>query len=485
MTRSRNWLPVILLAAAAIIGGLLWWFIAGGSRGAVERQHLRAMEALPEGTQVVVTVDAKVLADRGFDELAKGIGIRIDDAETRKEVGGLFESRLGLDPLKVTTLTFFVEGKHTGMLVRGDLEFDPSVGRTKEYEGHSLTKLDGGVWATPLGGALAIGKRRALKTLIDVDRGDRKALAGTATGDQHAKLLDALGGGVLVTTVALDEEMKKGFARDIADDADVAGFGFGLKLDGTGAAVLEADDATRAMLLKKLDELKGQAHEVIAGAKERVDDLDVPEAVGVILADRHMDALFERITPKDTGDMLRLDLGGGSGSVMAVSAALSAVAVPAFIKYMRREKTAEAVDQLDKIYKGALDYYSTPRVDRSGEPVPCQFPEDAPLTPTDLGCCDPSVDRDGDCRCDRNPAAWDHPAWAALLFQINDAHYFSYSFDSEGTGADASFTAHAQADLDGDGNFSTFQRFGKGAGGAWGDCEVISGAALYTYNETE
>ncbi len=482
---SRNGkISIVLTVSAAVIGGLLWWFLGGGG-GAATRQHRRAMELLPEGTSVVVTLDAKLLADRAFDELAKGIGIRIDDAETRKEVGDLFQTHLGLDPLKVTTLTLFVQGRKPGMLIRGDLEFDPAVGRTEDYEGHTMTKLDGGVWATPIGGALAIGKRGDLRAVIDVERGERKALAGTPGGDLHEELLGALRGGALVATVVLDDEMKQGFARDVAADAAVDGFGLVLKADGTGAAVLKADAATRAMLLKKLDDLKGEAREGVTAAKERVNDLEIPEAVGVILADRHMDRLFKQFTPKDDGDMLRLELDGGSGSLMAVSAVLGAVAVPAFIKYIRRAKTTEAVDQLDKIYKGAVDYFSTPRVDRSGEILPCQFPEDAPLTPTTLGCCDPSVDRDGDCRCDPDPAAWDLPAWAALRFQISDAHYFSYSFDSEGTGADASFTAHAQADLDGDGNFSTFQRFGKGTGGAWGDCEVNMGAALYTYNETE
>ncbi|MBM4372789.1 MAG: hypothetical protein FJ098_14140, partial [Deltaproteobacteria bacterium] len=49
----------------------------------------------------------------------------------------------------------------------------------------------------------------------------------------------------------------------------------------------------------------------------------------------------------------------------------------------------------------------------------------------------------------------------------------------------ARFTAHAQADLDGDGIFSTFQRYGKGSLESYGECSVSMGAALYIDNETE
>jgi hypothetical protein len=53
---------------------------------------------------------------------------------------------------------------------------------------------------------------------------------------------------------------------------------------------------------------------------------------------------------------------------------------------------------------------------------------------------------------------WSDHTWSALSFQINDEHYFVYSFDSSGTLTAANFTATANGDLDCDGTFSTFQR---------------------------
>ncbi|MFH1532822.1 MAG: hypothetical protein ABIK09_19030 [Pseudomonadota bacterium] len=485
MTQSGKRKPIIVIAVLIIAAAAAaWWHLGGGSSGAAARQHRSALELLPEGTTVVVTVDAEFLTGRAFDELAKGIGVRLDDAETRQEVGDLFKKRLGLDPLKVNALTVFVFEDDVGMLVRGELGFDPSVGQSSDYEGHTITILEDGAKVTSIGDVLVVGERSVLQGLIDVERGARKALAGTPAGDLHEEILGEVGGGILVGTIVFDAKMNEGFAA-VAEGASVQAMGLRMQADGTGTAVLKADAATRTMLLKKLEDLKHQAREGIVAAREHMDDMEVLEGAGVILADRHMDKLFGRLTPREAGDLLRLDLDGGSGGLMAMSAGLSAMAVPAFIKYMRRAKTAEAVDLLDKIYKGAADYYATPRVSMEGD-LPCQFPVDSPLTPTALGCCDPSVDADGDCRCDANPAAWDMPGWAALKFEILDAHSFSYSFDSEGQGGGAMFTAHAQADLDGDGNFSTFQRFGKGGlDNDWGQCGLSGGAALFTYNETE
>ena len=180
--------------------------------------------------------------------------------------------------------------------------------------------------------------------------------------------------------------------------------------------------------------------------------------------------------------------------VVAILAILSVVAVPAFIKYMRKAKTAEAVDMLDKIYKGAVDYFMTPRVepDSAGQTfAPCQFPEShTAVYPLGDSCCALGATV-GDSRCPADPGAWDDPSWSSLKFEITDAHYFQYKFDAVGTNNTAQFTAHAQADLDCDTNFSTFQRYGKGssvsAGGGviGGECRVSQGAALYTYNEVE
>ena len=157
--------------------------------------------------------------------------------------------------------------------------------------------------------------------------------------------------------------------------------------------------------------------------------------------------------------------------------------------YTARAKTTEAIDQLDKIYKGAAIYFATPKIDRTGRKLMCQFPADQPPTPVEGTCCGSrgGPDADNDNRCDAAWNHWDSDTWSALSFQITDQHYFVYAFDSNGlTGPEAQFTASAYGDLDCDGVMSTFQRMGFGdPGSTMAECSLQGSAAFYVEQETE
>lgn len=150
---------------------------------------------------------------------------------------------------------------------------------------------------------------------------------------------------------------------------------------------------------------------------------------------------------------------------------MAAIAIPAFIKYIRAAKTAEVEDRLGQIARSAELYYGQQRVTAQGEPLPPQFPETTPVTPA-RSCAE-----NADGRCPPDPSAWSHPTWQALNFSISDRHYFRYRFVSNGT----AFTARALGDLDSDGVFSTFERSGLGAP----DGSVTLTPGLYRENPTE
>ncbi len=174
--------------------------------------------------------------------------------------------------------------------------------------------------------------------------------------------------------------------------------------------------------------------------------------------------------------------------VVAILAILSVVAVPAFVKYMRRAKTTEAIDELSKVVQGAATYFATPHISALGERLPCQFPANQGVTPIQETCCADlgGPDSDGDGRCDADPAIWDGPRWNAVSFEMRDAHYFVYGFESAGTLTDAEFVASAHGDLDCDGVTSTFQRrLGGGSSATVSECSVETAAAPYILNETE
>jgi len=172
--------------------------------------------------------------------------------------------------------------------------------------------------------------------------------------------------------------------------------------------------------------------------------------------------------------------------VVAILGILAVIAVPAFIKYMRRAKTTEAIDELDKIYKGAAYYYTAPHISAAGSKIYCQFPTTQGLTPG-ATCCSATLDVNADGRCDSNSNAWNTKTWASLSFQVTDEVYFVYSFDSNGsTLIAAKATANAHADLDCDGEMSTFQRLIFGDPNAqYAECSQVGSSAFFVDNETE
>ena len=152
--------------------------------------------------------------------------------------------------------------------------------------------------------------------------------------------------------------------------------------------------------------------------------------------------------------------------VVAIIGILAAVAIPAFLRYIKQSKTAEATANIEKIAKGAIAYFEKNHVTRGvgaagGAIIPKQFPNAGNNLKTPdiaLFCVnsssvkvDPNV----------NPAQpmFDEATgtWKALNFSMGDPFQFQYEFEAAGTGTGATFTAAAHGDLDCDQLVSTFE----------------------------
>lgn len=143
------------------------------------------------------------------------------------------------------------------------------------------------------------------------------------------------------------------------------------------------------------------------------------------------------------------------GILLFVLGLLAAIAIPSFMKYMKRAKTTEAPPNLKKIFDGSKAYYekgALARDDTDGTDSGHQFPDPVGLTPVKSCCAHPGKKCRG--------SVWSSPTWKAIGFEISDPHYFRYRFSSRGRGGEAKFTAGAHADLDCDGILSTWERTG-------------------------
>jgi prepilin-type N-terminal cleavage/methylation domain-containing protein len=149
--------------------------------------------------------------------------------------------------------------------------------------------------------------------------------------------------------------------------------------------------------------------------------------------------------------------------VVVILGILAAVAIPAFTRYVKRSKTAEAVGNVQAIYRGEVVYYNN-----SGERFGAASFVDCPTTPSDA----PTP-----AKYPANVILWDSiDEWKAITFSIPTGHYYQYGvsavggapavfFDTalvsipggDGEGSGTGFIARATGDLDGDTTQSTFE----------------------------
>ncbi|MBI5479055.1 MAG: prepilin-type N-terminal cleavage/methylation domain-containing protein [Deltaproteobacteria bacterium] len=161
--------------------------------------------------------------------------------------------------------------------------------------------------------------------------------------------------------------------------------------------------------------------------------------------------------------------------VVAIIGILAAVAIPAFVKYIRKSKSAEAGTNLGKIVHGAIAYFDVDHASSAGVPLPKCFPGTADAWFNNLGaaglpgtgCCPSKCSLD---QTDTNlKDSWDTP-WMALSFSITDPHYYKFAFSGQccpatGPCNNVLFTAAAVGDLNCDSITSLFTRQGSTTAG--------------------
>jgi len=474
---------------------------AGAQKGAVSAggvtlkavDHVAMFAHVPDGAQVVVTFDMSAFWAAALDHNFGLVPVKADPKGARDAVARASRLTLGIDVTAVQQVVVWASvdmssGPQVGALLTGSVGDKLEGEKTGEHEGVALVKLANGPLAAKVDAGLLMGTEDSIKAGIAVAKGKGTSLAN-GQGDAHKKMLKPLGSGAVTATVAL------GPLAALAPPP-VAGLEGGAAIIGTNGVIgisVSGAAATLDGLMDQYDKGLKMARAALEKAVGKRRAEKNPALIGLVYAEQKWGDYTAASKPVREGDSIVSKANIGSGAALGVGAVgvLGAVAVPAFIKYMRRAKTTEAIDQLDKMYKGAAVYYTAPIVARdTGARIPCQFPATVKPTPAPEGrvhpCCGPK-DADNDDRCDADPNAWTADTWSALNFQVNDPHYFFYEFESNGkTGSAAAFTAKAYADLDCDGTFSTFERYGYGDETSSNvECSMKGSSAFFKEKETE
>ena len=138
--------------------------------------------------------------------------------------------------------------------------------------------------------------------------------------------------------------------------------------------------------------------------------------------------------------------------VVAIIGILAAVAIPAFINYVKRSKTAETTEQIKALFTGAATYYDREHTNATGTLVQTHCTvagSDTGITPSDQKRLAAGVGADA--------------TFQALSYTTAEPMYYLYTVTSAAACGVAPGTANvyiitANGDLDGDGSLSTFQQ---------------------------
>ncbi|MBW2700252.1 MAG: prepilin-type N-terminal cleavage/methylation domain-containing protein [Deltaproteobacteria bacterium] len=139
--------------------------------------------------------------------------------------------------------------------------------------------------------------------------------------------------------------------------------------------------------------------------------------------------------------------------VVAIIGILAAVAIPAFIDYIRKSKSSEVHENLDKCYKGVIDYFDKPHAQANGTTFSSKMPAvQAPIGAVaiaaltgDSGFIDPAAFQVGGLA----------EEFKAIGFILTEATYAVYAYNTDSPLASPSnnetFTCEAWTDIDDDG----------------------------------
>lgn len=172
--------------------------------------------------------------------------------------------------------------------------------------------------------------------------------------------------------------------------------------------------------------------------------------------------------------------------VVAIIGILAAIAIPAFVNYIKRSKTSEAPSQLKSLFTGAQAYYGSEMVARGVAAIGTASTRCVAATASSPNT-DPSDQKQ---RIVWVPNVAPTTSFEALNTLINEPVYYQYQIVANGAsgmcGDDAAantsvYSFRAVGDLDGDDTNSLFEY----SIGVDANNELYRTGALFTQNELE
>jgi len=168
--------------------------------------------------------------------------------------------------------------------------------------------------------------------------------------------------------------------------------------------------------------------------------------------------------------------------VVAIIGVLAAVAIPAFINYVKRSKTAEVANNLKLMFEGAQTYYQQERWARGVVAV-------GAMSMANTNCTVATAAAMYTASNSKVAVNWmtEAPSFTSIDFAPADPLYYEYNITTGAPGCGTMhstpgiYTFHANGDLDGDGVFSNFEI----SVGSNADNELFRSPGIFVERELE
>jgi len=378
--------------------------------------------------------------------------------EMQKDLGQFLTRRIGVDLTRLQGAAFWftqlAPQPTFGVFLRLADGVTPPLKGTKRasFDGADLIALGGGkAVAAAVPGGLVFGDETEVRV-------------GVAVAHRHAPSLGPQSPLAMLLREGAGADIVAGLAASAVRDPQMqaAALNYGVKtvtllfrpdgliqltVAGDGAKLKNAQQTLRSVMSVVLAQAKMKHDQAMADDKG-----DLGEDLGAIAGYHQLQAIWNEVSPRLEGDKLigRYQMPQlKSASMPMLIGVAAAVAVPAFMKYVRRAKTVEATTNVRRLADAAAAF-AAERAPR--DKARFAFPKSTDWTPQQ-GCCGNPGDM-----CLPDAAAWKGATWTALGFSVDDKHYYQYRVTSEGRGAKARITVEARGDLDCDGKPSSFRR---------------------------
>ncbi|MFN0251886.1 MAG: hypothetical protein ACKV2T_33730 [Kofleriaceae bacterium] len=396
--------------------------------------------AVPGNASAIAFVDLNIAP---WSYLTGGAGLSLDPAtqkELDKDLRAYLDRYVGVDVSKLQYAVAFAAGPPvSGAVLLKTVAGTPKIPGAADYEGAKVWRVPGeGISVAMKGDTVVVGLDDAVRGVLDTMAQKRKSVVV-----ENKPLVDWLRAETKGAVVALAIIAPK----DLPLPPQIAGLSrvavsvgptqLRAVVDGSDAAITSVQGLIDQQIALALEQAEHAKQEAIAG------NLPPPAGALAIISAAYAKSFVAAVKPRREGNRLvaNFDLvGQGTEGMLIVSTIgiLAAVAVPAFMDYMKTSKKSEPSLLLNKLGKNLKVYYA----------IESKFPVgEVALTPGESCCASPVG------KCASTPDMWQQPVWQALDFEITEPHMFQYRYRSDGTNV----IAEAVGDLDCDGQTITYR----------------------------